>query len=62
VSDRDPYEQWMLDRWDSYARWTDGEDAPLVIVDSAGHSTDCPAYNQPTFTLCTCGATERAGL
>lgn len=53
----DPYEAWMLDRWDSYERWTDGE-----IVDVNGHALSCPAYNQPTFTLCTCGATERAGL
>ena len=32
------------------------------IVDENGHKLGCPAYRQATFTLCTCGATERAGL
>lgn len=34
----------------------------LTVVDEHGHALGCPAYNQPTFTLCTCGAAERAGL
>lgn len=27
-----------------------------LIVDDNGHAWGCPAYNQPTFTTCTCGA------